>query len=533
MTNSYKCLSNKKSTNWDIKGVSLGGLFVLEPWITPSLFYQFLNKKNPKNIGMDTYTFCQVLGPKEGRRQLNEHFYNWVNETDIKQISKRKITHVRIPIGDWMFEPYGPYIGCTDDSLFHLDRIINLCSKYSLKILLDLHGVKDSQNGLDNSGRSMNVEFAVAPTNYRYDGALTFIHWPIISGNWIGDFDQKNKTYKNINYSNIESTKNILYKIIEKYKSNKFIFGIEPLNEPWIYTPTIILKNFYYDIYKYIYYNAPHLHFIYHNSFRDDIWDNFLVNCSNVAIDWHIYQAWNNIRYGDQFLLEADSYTNIINTYGKKGIQVVIGEYSLATDNCAMWLNGFQDNIEGFPVTECKFTPCPFPYINTTDLNRIEEIKSPFGTGISMPHLGTCPYEGLLVIDQNNNDFLRKLNVKKIESFSKSQGWFFWNFKTEIKEEISWNYIESFDNHLFKGTDIDPNNNYNILKIGIFLFGLTFLIGGLVKLFQICYSKKKDNGYVVINMPPINEDFKPKSILKNKINKSTGNLPNNYNSIDI
>ena len=75
MTNSYKCLSNKKSTNWDIKGVSLGGLFVLEPWITPSLFYQFLNKKNPKNIGMDTYTFCQVLGPKEGRRQLNEHFY--------------------------------------------------------------------------------------------------------------------------------------------------------------------------------------------------------------------------------------------------------------------------------------------------------------------------------------------------------------------------------------------------------------------------------------------------------------------------
>jgi hypothetical protein len=38
---------------------------------------------------------------------------------------------------------------------------------------------------------------------------------------------------------------------------------------------------------------------------------------------------------------------------------------------------------------------------------------------------------------------------------------------------------------------------------------------------------------VVIDMPPINEDFKPKSILKNKINKSTGSLPNSYNSIDI
>ena len=26
-----------------------------------------------------------------------------------------------------------------------------------------------------------------------------------------------------------------------------------------------------------------------------------------------------------------------------------VGEWSLATDNCAMWLNGFQDNLPGFP----------------------------------------------------------------------------------------------------------------------------------------------------------------------------------------
>jgi len=28
---------------------------------------------------------------------------------------------------------------------------------------------------------------------------------------------------------------------------------------------------------------------------------------------------------------------------------IIVGEWSLATDNCAMWLNGFNDNLPGFP----------------------------------------------------------------------------------------------------------------------------------------------------------------------------------------
>ena len=42
----YKCLTDPSHKDWNIKGVGLGGMFVLEPWITPSLFYQFLNKKS-------------------------------------------------------------------------------------------------------------------------------------------------------------------------------------------------------------------------------------------------------------------------------------------------------------------------------------------------------------------------------------------------------------------------------------------------------------------------------------------------------
>ena len=37
---------------------------------------------------------------------------------------------------------------------------------------------------------------------------------------------------------------------------------------------------------------------------------------------------------------------------------VVVGEWSLATDNCAMWLNGFNDNLPGMPYLPCKMIPC-------------------------------------------------------------------------------------------------------------------------------------------------------------------------------
>ena len=42
---------------------------------------------------------------------------------------------------------------------------------------------------------------------------------------------------------------------------------------------------------------------------------------------------------------------------------VIVGEWSLATDNCAMWLNGFNDNLPGFPRSPCKYIACSAPYM--------------------------------------------------------------------------------------------------------------------------------------------------------------------------
>jgi len=51
---------------------------------------------------------------------------------------------VRLPIGDWTLDPYGPYIGCMDGAKEKIDWFFDTCAKYGLKIWLDVHALKGS-----------------------------------------------------------------------------------------------------------------------------------------------------------------------------------------------------------------------------------------------------------------------------------------------------------------------------------------------------------------------------------------------------
>lgn len=52
------CASSKKPTDWKIRGTSLGGAFVLEPWITPTLFYQFQVLERLAKLQLPTVELC-------------------------------------------------------------------------------------------------------------------------------------------------------------------------------------------------------------------------------------------------------------------------------------------------------------------------------------------------------------------------------------------------------------------------------------------------------------------------------------------
>jgi hypothetical protein len=111
MNDTQTCVGDAHSSpfNNQIRGVNLGGWMVLEPWITPSLFYQFLGKEEGE-VAFDTYTFCEVLGVEEANRQLRRHWETWVTEEIIDELAKSgAVNSLRLPVGDFMYKSYGPY----------------------------------------------------------------------------------------------------------------------------------------------------------------------------------------------------------------------------------------------------------------------------------------------------------------------------------------------------------------------------------------------------------------------------------------
>ena len=436
-----------------IRGTSLGSLFVLEPFITPSLFYQFLGNKF--KVINDIYSYCDYLGPIETNKRLKNHWSKWVTEDNIRTLSESGLNTIRIPVGDYMYMPYGPYlktdngISCFSDSLEYLDIILQWIKKYNMRAIIDIHAWKDSQNGFDNSGQTKNMEYYKIGIN----DTLYFRHWDIRNAGWIGDFDIIRKIYTKINYDNIIHALNVIELVLIKYKDYDMIWGLSPMNEPWEYTPEEELKKFYKNVYdKYnLIWGANKKILIFHDSFRPYLWSscNFLGgNLDNIYLDTHQYIAWNEAVHFETLISSIRNWN-----YPPTCLKVIVGEFSLATDNCMMLLNGFMDNIQNYPLHTCFLERCPLYNENNNNLYIKNSKFGPFGTGISSPtEDGYCPYttpislnkliyssdvgQQIIISPGGNNDprnidkvYVSLLFQEFIRAFeSKTNGWLFWNF---------------------------------------------------------------------------------------------------------
>mmetsp|Transcript_42693 Transcript_42693/g.106257 ORF Transcript_42693/g.106257 Transcript_42693/m.106257 type:complete len:643 (+) Transcript_42693:162-2090(+) len=425
----YADSAHRRHTNLlhpKFRGVNLGGWMLLQPWVTPSLFYQFENQP-PEKTAMDMHDFCRVLGPEEGNRQLREHWAKWVTEADLEELVAQGINAIRIPVGDWMFEPYKPFEDCTMGSIHELQRVLRICDRIHLRVLIDLHGVRLSQNGFDNSGHAVNI-------TWQNDG-VHFSHWPTRSAGWQGSFDPVTMTYSSISWDNIRATVQLLQRIAVSLRGFEAVVGIEALNEPWQYTPIDVLKAFYWDAYWAVRAAAPHWLFVIQDSFRLDEWSGFMKGCPAVALDTHIYQAWFDIRSQQSFLDSSCSWKQRIRAIQADSLPVIVGEWSLATDNCIMWLNGFHDNAPGFPKVQCAMRNCPLPYVSGIPGPPSEGTPNPHGTGDSAPDHGQCPVSRPW---DNEDEIETMLAMHKISAFEEASGWFFFNFKVELMDQWSW-----------------------------------------------------------------------------------------------
>eukprot|EP01012_Entosiphon_sulcatum_P041533 TRINITY_DN55384_c0_g1_i1.p1 TRINITY_DN55384_c0_g1~~TRINITY_DN55384_c0_g1_i1.p1 ORF type:complete len:498 (-),score=87.74 TRINITY_DN55384_c0_g1_i1:44-1516(-) len=321
-----------------IRAVNLGGWLVLEPWIVPSLFQQFVGK--PLNqTAIDEHSFCSVLGQEEAQRQLDDFRSKWVTEDDIQQIKAAGLNTVRVPFGHWVFGDVPPYVGAIE----HLDRIVNITQNYGIKVLLDLHGVPGSQNGFDNSG----LTCASSQVSKK-----CLIDCPA-DPTWATTPEYLDQSLK------------VIDRVVQRYQKSPSIWGIEVVNEPRWDTNLTVLKDFYVRAYNTVRTYTQDWYVVLHDSFRYDAWSGFMPKSqgySKVMLDRHIYESFNADdlnRTETGHLQVACAKYNVVKYMQCNELPTFVGEWSLATFDCDQWIRGF-----GQPPMFPSY--CPRPPVNQT-----------------------------------------------------------------------------------------------------------------------------------------------------------------------
>ena len=152
--------------------------------------------------------------------------------------------------------------------------------------------------------------------------------------------------------------------LLDTWGSHEALYAIEPVNEPWWCSDIDLLKDFYKDVKNMMQEQQPRLKFVFHDAFHFDanLWNDLFADddCENVIMDTHQYFAWGG-PHGDigQY---CDEYGSNISNANNVKYDVWVGEWSLATDVCALWLGGFNDSNTEYQF-ECEWLDCPETYL--------------------------------------------------------------------------------------------------------------------------------------------------------------------------
>jgi len=220
-----------------IEGVNLGGWLLLERWMTPSVF--------EGTDAPDEYTLSQLPGMK---KRIAQHRDSFIQEEDWQWLSRNGLTHVRLPVGYWALGDDTPYFGAEK----RLDWAFKMAEKYDMKILLDLHGLKGSQNAEMHSGQ-------------------------------IGEVNWKRYMAEHLD---------VLTKLAERYKDSPALWAIEVTNEPRVLGNYFALLRYYRQAYTLLRgIVRPGTYTIFHDGFMPLLFSGALRKKKHfpVVMDTHFY----------------------------------------------------------------------------------------------------------------------------------------------------------------------------------------------------------------------------------------------------
>lgn len=146
-----------KLKNQPIRGVNLGGLFILEPWILSGFI-------NWNEVGiMDTLSFskkCATLSAGNQCQLYEQHINTFYTQADFDSMKAHGLNSVRITVGFWLFSELSgadslsylvPKESINDLAFHPLTKIIRCAKLVGLQVILTLASVSEYDLELTDS----------------------------------------------------------------------------------------------------------------------------------------------------------------------------------------------------------------------------------------------------------------------------------------------------------------------------------------------------------------------------------------------
>lgn len=272
-----------------LKGVNLGGWFVIEKWMTPSLFK-----------GTKARNEFELAGNKQGRARIANHHRTFMTEDDLRWIKQQGVDIIRVPVGYWIFGQDKRYVGAID----RLDWLMDTSLSLGLEVLLDLHAAPGAQNRAAHSGSG---------------NTMSDKH----STKWLNDLSAQSDTIQ------------VLCKLAERYRHFPHLWGLQLLNEPSVDLFGLKLARFYRRAYRAVVKVArPGTRIV----FSDGYAPLRLTNCFwlmtkpdyPAVMDMHVYQVFGrkNANKSHAGHMRSTVWTALFLRFIRLQQPIIIGEWS-------------------------------------------------------------------------------------------------------------------------------------------------------------------------------------------------------------
>ena len=127
---------NQKGDTVYLRGFGLGGMLHLENFIDGY----------PANEEAMRQGLLKVLGEEKYNLFFREFYKNYFTEADAEFIHSLGLNLIRIPVNYRLFEDdLNPGV-IKEEGFEYLDRVIELCAKYQIYTIIDLHALPGAQN---------------------------------------------------------------------------------------------------------------------------------------------------------------------------------------------------------------------------------------------------------------------------------------------------------------------------------------------------------------------------------------------------